>query len=386
MLSINHPLRRAARRLPHGLVAAGLSPSTLGYRWVSHMPLDPHTVAAAGGTYDLIEPARTATAPLPFNLNDPAALSPDPDWFGFSQRDVPTRHETETAHARLPEATIVSHTDEKRNVSIGLLDRRARALDMREVEIRPFHAPILRRPAHRHPGGATWVCERVYHNYSHWLTAHLPKILLLKERGEIETLVLPERRTEQMAFTLRALGIDIDDVPAVPMDRAITFDDVAVFATDKFRASLVGRIPSAFGTPRSPVGRRRIYITRAQARGRNLVNEAALRPALAAFGIEPVAMETLELGAQVELMQECELIAAPHGAGLTNMIFAPPGIAVIEIAAPDYPNPNFYALASALGHRFGLVPARTVGDGHLLYRDLEVDVDDVTAAVRQALA
>ena len=37
---------------------------------------------------------------------------------------------------------------------------------------------------------ATWITERVYDNHSHWLTAHLPKLLMLRARGELGDVVL----------------------------------------------------------------------------------------------------------------------------------------------------------------------------------------------------
>jgi capsular polysaccharide biosynthesis protein len=80
-------------------------------------------------------------------------------------------------------------------------------------------------------------------------------------------------------------------------------------------------------------------------------------------------------------MGETEAIVAPHGAGLTNMIFCPHGATIVEIADVAYPNPNFYALASALGHDYRIVGARGVGPGHALDRDLSVDPEEVISAL-----
>ncbi|MDZ7757189.1 glycosyltransferase 61 family protein [Rhodohalobacter sp.] len=48
-------------------------------------------------------------------------------------------------------------------------------------------------------------------------------------------------------------------------------------------------------------------------------------------------------------MQQAEIVVAPHGAAITNVIFLSPGTHVVEIADLSFPNPNFYALASAMG-------------------------------------
>ena len=104
-------------------------------------------------------------------------------------------------------------------------------------------------------------------------------------------------------------------------------------------------------------------------------------PMLAERGIAPVRMEALDFAGQVEVMARARAVVAPHGAGLTNMLFCRAGTPVVEIADPDYPNPNFYAMAAALGLPYALVPARGVGGGHPLHRDLSVD----PAAVERAL-
>ena len=57
---------------------------------------------------------------------------------------------------------------------------------------------------------------------------------------------------------------------------------------------------------------------------------------------------------------EAECIVGPHGAGLTNLAFAAPGAAVVELFARDYVNECFWALASTVE---GLRYRYLVGDG-----------------------
>jgi hypothetical protein len=51
---------------------------------------------------------------------------------------------------------------------------------------------------------------------------------------------------------------------------------------------------------------------------------------------------------------------APHGAGLANLVFAPPGAGVVELFARDYVNECFWALATTVD---GLRYRYLVGDG-----------------------
>jgi len=100
-------------------------------------------------------------------------------------------------------------------------------------------------------------------------------------------------------------------------------------------------------------GGRRIYISRRHAAKRRLLNEADLRPLLDLHGFEVVCMEDLTFAEQVRLSANCTVIAGLHGAGLTHMLWMPPGGRVIEIRAKgDSHNNCYYGLASDLGHKY----------------------------------
>jgi hypothetical protein len=54
------------------------------------------------------------------------------------------------------------------------------------------------------------------------------------------------------------------------------------------------------------------------------------------------------------------------------MLFASPGCQVVEIMDPAFPNPQFYALASALGHPYWLLEGRAMGESRPGHDDLEI--------------
>jgi capsular polysaccharide biosynthesis protein len=256
----------------------------------------------------------------------------------------------------------------------AILNQDRRALDLHEMQFQPWHAQALRagRPTtrlHR----ATWILERVYHNHSHWLTAHLPKLLLLQERDALGDVVLPppSHRTAVMDSSLRMLGIDPGQCQTFDPEQLLEVDELTVAATDRFRPELLQPVREAVCVfSRAP--HRKVYISRAKASRRHLDNRNEIWPLLQEAGFERVFMEDLPFDDQVALMQEASVVMAPHGAGLTNMMFCAPGTHVIEIADLGFPNPNFYALAAAMEHNYWIVPAEGVGDGHPLERDMRV--------------
>lgn len=64
---------------------------------------------------------------------------------------------------------------------------------------------------------------------------------------------------------------------------------------------------------------------------RRLENEDAVAAALATRGFIPVVAEKLSFAEQVELFSHAEMIAGPHGAGLTNIVHAPQQATLIEL-------------------------------------------------------
>lgn len=385
----------AARRLIARAVRAGASPSLFGYRHVEEADLRGHAAAAAAtgapARYETVHPAVRACNPAPANAALLPPLPSDRGWWGYSMRDVPRRESGETFIATIPDALVVAYVDEKQRYFPAILSRDGAAVNLREIRFRPGHAETLRcaRAAGETPrrlARATWITERVYDNHSHWLTAHLPKLKLLSGRGALGDVALPRELTPAMEESIRMLGLDPDAFLRVDRLETLSVGALTILGTDRFRPELLRPVRDAMAPPLPPAQRRRrVYISRAGARIRRLLNEDEIWPQLEAAGFERVRMEALDFREQVRLMRETAVLAAPHGAGLTNMMFCAEGADIVEIADLGFPNPNFYALAAAMGHRHHIVPAEAVGDRRPLDQDLRADpafLDRTLAMVR----
>lgn len=389
--SLGHSLRWHWNRMPERAAERGLPPPWTGWRAVAGETVPEYferrrlagAAPGSSGLLEVIHEQSIAANPLPRNISDRRTLPADRGWWGYSFRDVPERISAPTYIAALPDCRIVSYDEESsRDFYPAILNQDDRSLNLREVKFRARHGEVMR--AGRTPmrlERATWIWERVYHNHSHWLTAHLPKLCLLKERGELGDLVLPARRTQAMDASLRRLGIDPKDHPIYDAARPLEVGVLTLLSTDRFRPELLRPVRDALAPARLRQPSRRIFISRGQAARRRLLNEDELWPIAERQGFEKVLMETLSFEEQIQLMGETAVLLAPHGAGLTNMMFCQPGAQVIEIADLGFPNPNFYAVASAMGLNYWLVPAEGVGEMHPLEKDLRVD----TAAVREVL-
>lgn len=371
-------LRLAVER---GFPAAGI-----GYRWVPtesvQSTLSRCSAKDSDGRprYETIHPESVSSNPLPRNVTSRDSLPADPGWWHYSFHDVPERRNGETFRATIPNCRIVPCKEPGRDQFwVTLLNQAGRALDIREMAYREWQAPVMRKRPRHHRAKATWICERVFHNHSHWLSAHLPKLLLLRERNELSQLVLPEKRMGAIDECMRMYGMEPNRFDTIRTGEPMQVDELTILGTDRFRPELLRLVGAYCPIPAASMPHRKVLISREGATRRRLLNEDAIWNILKSQGFERVRMEDLNFTAQVSLMRETAVLFAPHGAGLTNMLFCPPGAKVVELADLGFPNPNFYATAAAMGHSYWLLEAESRGTGHLLERDLYIDPEKVGA-------
>jgi capsular polysaccharide biosynthesis protein len=135
---------------------------------------------------------------------------------------------------------------------------------------------------------------------------------------------------------------------------------------------------------------KRFYIDRREAGARKVTNEDEVISALAMLGVVPIALERLSIKAQVGLFRDAELIIAPHGAGLANLIWSRPACSVLELLMDAYVNWGFRHLAAMKGLNYDCI----LGRGEKPWLDLsggvhfmrwEVSVPHLSAAAAALL-
>ena len=107
---------------------------------------------------------------------------------------------------------------------------------------------------------------------------------------------------------------------------------------------------------------RRIFISRANASKRRMVNEADVADFLASFGFEHVALEERSLLDQMKLFAEASVVIGQHGAGLTNLLYVPAGTTVVEIfSSPDATPPHYSSAVELLDLNYEALRMDPVG-------------------------
>jgi len=101
--------------------------------------------------------------------------------------------------------------------------------------------------------------------------------------------------------------------------------------------------------------KRKLYISRSKCDHRSLSNEVDLEKELKKRGFEIVFFEEMSFSQQMISVANAELIVAPHGAGLANIIAGSTGLAIIEIISPNWFNTCYAKLARQCGFDYQYV-------------------------------
>lgn len=105
----------------------------------------------------------------------------------------------------------------------------------------------------------------------------------------------------------------------------------------------------------------RIYVDRRGSAIRPLENEDELAQALAGRGFATVRLERMNVAEQRACFARAAVIVAPHGAGLTNLVFCRPGTRVIEIMPHTLLNWCYRRLAAIRWLDYDCVLSRSGG-------------------------
>lgn len=138
---------------------------------------------------------------------------------------------------------------------------------------------------------------------------------------------------------------------------------------------------------------RRLYVTRGTTRNtRRLTCEAELMPSLEKLGFVRFDPGAVSVQEQIDHFAAAEVVVAPHGAGLVNLNFAPDGVRVLELFAPRYLNPGYWAITDNIAdsvYRYVVAdpvePDRPERLMNRVQQDIDIDPATVLAALEELL-
>ncbi|MBC6607476.1 oligosaccharide flippase family protein [Hymenobacter sp. BT188] len=206
--------------------------------------------------------------------------------------------------------------------------------------------------------------------FFHWLFETLPNLLTALELAPEVRILIP---TQYPAFVHQALELRLGssfNQRIIIADEPVRIPNLLLLQTEVdagFVPPIAVEILRATYIPnyeQLPSGYRDIYISRRYAPRRAMVNEVELENALRERGFEIVYCEKLSFAEQIHLFSQARTVVALHGAGLSNITWAPKGLRVLEVFPNGYFNDCYARLAIQLGFAYsyatcGQVQGRT---------------------------
>jgi hypothetical protein len=299
-----------------------------------------HVAKICGGSIVCQDEQRSANYPLPENAAEEVR-----DFFRVHANSEVARRYI----ARLPDGRVFG------SGNVLSSDGKCLARDVSPDFGKPFEDHWLLKykkiPPPRHLSGRTAVIATTLGSgYSHWLLEELPRLLALSAH-DFETLIAhASARGQREAFALNGFSGNLInanrrdhyfcDELIVPSLGQLTPETIALL--NDFVAPLreTGAV-SPFGD--------RLYISRAMAKRRGLINEPELWSALESRAFVKLHLEELSWSEQIAAFRSAKVIVAPHGAGLANLVFCQPGTRIVELFNRSYVNPCYWWLASLQG-------------------------------------
>lgn len=196
-------------------------------------------------------------------------------------------------------------------------------------------------------------------NFAHWLARNVLRFCLLEEAPPLRGLPLLVNQD------LRKYQLELLELLEVPRDRLLPAPPALIRCRaihvptslrnhphmrrgiDWLRRKLAPLLAPA------AAARELLFISRKDTRERVLLNEPELEDGLARLGFTIVVPGELTVREQIAAFSRARVVVGAHGAALTNIMFTPPGAAIVEITNTKTRHMNdFRFIASQMGQAY----------------------------------
>lgn len=205
-------------------------------------------------------------------------------------------------------------------------------------------------------GKSAVLASKGARHYFHWLFDALPRLDMLQRSGiAVDHYLIPKPKAFHYEY-LDLFGIPPKHVIPLEKDSHAEVEQL-ILPSLPSRTGVVTRRScdflrkTVFKVITPPVTlstHRRLYISRSQAEKRKVLNEDKVIQALESYGFRTIVLEALSVVEQVTAFASADIIVAPHGAGLSNLVYCRPGTQVIECFSPQYVNVCYWGLCEQL--------------------------------------
>lgn len=236
-------------------------------------------------------------------------------------------------------------------------------------------------------------------SYFHWMTDVLPRIRLVTSAGigleSFDHIIINQvkdafqRETLQYAkippakcreFRIKASGFLCEEavLPSLP-----SFPGVIPPETIAYLTKLVPQTALKNGS--------KLFITRGASDRRRVIEQDQIAAWLMRQGFKVIDCGSMSVKDQAGAFAHADLIVAPHGGALTNLMFCRSGTQVVELLSSRYANPCYRNLCGVAGLPYiGIIgntkTTKTSGDLSDSSGSIETTLEDLKKALEQIRA
>ena len=338
--------------------------------------------------------------PTPFEPTRPPGLNDD-EWLAFRMNftgDIRGSRlvEIENAELHKPAAWIV--TEDGSAVTDYYLEQIPVTAD-KLLTFQLSRSRFENRPKTKLAGTSFLVCGLSGENYYHFLTSYLSGLHVLQQAGwsfdDIDHFVVPMQYPPNAERAPARFMLQYLQYAGVQSHKMVVMDNTPYQCERLIFNEVVGRnrvpptwmldyVKSLVPVVPSPSKTKRIYISRKDGARRKTGRRDELETLLERHRFETVTLSDYNVPEQAALFREAEVILAPHGAGLANLVFAGKQAKVIELLPRNHLQGTFYTISQVLGieHHLLLSDDEPFSDWRwrrYTYSKLTVDIDAVAS-------
>ena len=229
---------------------------------------------------------------------------------------------------------------------------------------------------------ASWVIDDKSFNYFHWITDVLSRIEMLSDHDLKEYPILIPSNFSKATFiieTLKVLSIPHifydDDKKYLIGTLLVTSHAAPAGNYNKFLIQKVKqKLVDASKSESIIFDNKKLWVSRSGQKRRLVKNEDKVTKFLKKEGFTVIYPDNYTLLEQIKIFNNAELVIAPHGAALTNIMFMNKYSKIMEVRIfSDSVRNSFFTLCSEFEHFYYYFLADA--DSEDLVEDLEINLD-----------
>jgi len=273
---------------------------------------------------------------------------------------IPVTQLLELDHVNVSSDGVVFSAGRILAESFGYRDQFIRWANSRNL-LKFFLRNYALKTRHRLDKKALWIIDNWGSAYFHWLLDALPRLYVVRDHLADSTLLLPESY-KTSGYILPSLApFAIADLKFVGKNQVFRCRKLLVPShtapSGHYNESVIGGLRQLYtdyyGKMQNVSSSDKVYISRGKAKTRKVINEKEVMAILKEHGFNVVLFEDYPFEQQAKIILNARYVVSNHGAGLTNMLFLPPGSSVFELRKlGDSHNNCYFALASALDLKY----------------------------------